>query len=218
MVANLDLIHINDDIFDDISGNNTKWGPEQRIMAATFYSITGSSIRAAQRCREAGMDIAASTIRKWKNKSTWWKPVLHEVRKAKQEELDGKLTNIIMQGADELEDRIQNGNVKLNSRTGELQRIPMTSGELSKDAIGIPYDKRALMRGDPTSRTEKIDPKTMLEDLAKQFVKIVEMNEPKPIIDGEIITDSIESLNNVEHLEDTQSSPEDAKNDLLKGT
>ena len=57
------------------------------------------------------MDIAASTIRKWKNKSTWWKPVLHEVRNSKQEELDGKLTNIIMQGADELEDRIQNGNI-----------------------------------------------------------------------------------------------------------
>ena len=96
--------------------------------------------------------------------------------------------------------------------------MPMTSGELSKDAIGIPYDKRALMRGDPTSRTEKIDPKTMLEDLAKQFVKIVEMNEPKTIIDGEIIPDSIESLNNVEHLEDLKSSPEDAKNDPLKGT
>jgi hypothetical protein len=97
-----------------------------------------------------------------------------------------------MEGAEKLEDRVRNGNIKLNPKTGELNRIPMTSGELAKDAVGIPYDKRALMRGDPTSRTEKVDPKLMLEDLAKQFVKIVEMNEPKPI-DAEIIEpDSIE--------------------------
>ena len=97
-----------------------------------------------------------------------------------------------MEGADKLEDRVRNGNIKLNPKTGELNRIPMTSGELAKDAVGIPYDKRALMRGDPTSRTERVDPKLMLEDLAKQFVKIVEMNEPKPI-EAEIIeNDSIE--------------------------
>ena len=189
----LDLVKIDDELFEDIVGNNTKYTPEERIMAATYYAVTGSSLQASDKCAQAGTPIPASTIRKWKNTTSWWKPVLHEVRKAKQEELDAKLTSIIMEGADKLEDRVRNGNIKLNPKTGELNRIPMTSGELSKDAVGIPYDKRALMRGDPTSRTEKIDPKIMLEDLAKQFVKIVEMNEPKPI-DAEIVKeDSIEN-------------------------
>jgi len=189
---NLDLVKIDDELFEDIVGNNTKYTPEERIMAATYYAVTGSSIQASEKCAQTGTPIPASTIRKWKNTTSWWKPVLHEVRKAKQDQLDAKLTSIIMEGADKLEDRVRNGNIKLNPKTGELNRIPMTSGELAKDAVGIPYDKRALMRGDPTSRTEKIDPKLMLEDLAKQFVKIVEMNEPKPI-DAEIIKeDSIE--------------------------
>jgi len=188
----LDLVKIDDELFEDIVGNNTKYTPEERIMAATYYAVTGSSLQASEKCGQAGTHIPASTIRKWKNTTSWWKPVLHEVRKSKQEELDAKLTSIIMEGADKLEDRVRNGNIKLNPRTGELNRIPMTSGELAKDAVGIPYDKRALMRGDPTSRTEKVDPKLMLEDLAKQFVKIVEMNEPKPI-EAEIIeNDSIE--------------------------
>ena len=188
----LDLVKIDDELFEDIVGNNTKYTPEERIMAATYYAVTGSSLQAADKCKAQGTPIPASTIRKWKNTTSWWKPVLHEVRKAKQEELDAKLTSIIMEGADKLEDRVRNGNIKLNPRTGELNRIPMTSGELAKDAVGIPYDKRALMRGDPTSRTERVDPKLMLEDLAKQFVKIVEMNEPKPI-EAEIIeNDSIE--------------------------
>jgi len=189
---NLDLVKIDDELFEDIVGNNTKYTPEERIMAATYYAVTGSSIQASEKCAQTGTPIPASTIRKWKNTTSWWKPVLHEVRKAKQDQLDAKLTSIIMEGADKLEDRVRNGNIKLNPKTGELNRIPMTSGELAKDAVGIPYDKRALMRGDPTSRTEKIDPKIMLEDLAKQFVKIVEMNEPKPI-DAEIVKeDSIE--------------------------
>ena len=171
---NLDLVKIDDELFEDIVGNNTKYTPEQRIMAATYYAVTGSSLQASEKCGQTGTHIPASTIRKWKNTTSWWKPVLHEVRKAKQEELDAKLTSIIMEGADKLEDRVRNGNIKLNPKTGELNRIPMTSGELAKDAVGIPYDKRALMRGDPTSRTEKVDPKAMLEDLAKQFKKIVE--------------------------------------------
>ena len=168
MSNNLDLVKIDDELFEDIVGNNTKYTPEQRIMAATYYAVTGSSIQASDKCAATGTPIPASTIRKWKNTTSWWKPVLHEVRKAKQDELDAKLTSIIMEGADKLEDRVRNGNIKLNPKTGELNRIPMTSGELAKDAVGIPYDKRALMRGDPTSRTEKVDPKLMLEDLATQ--------------------------------------------------
>mgnify|MGYP003655931988 CR=1 FL=1 len=183
---NQDLIHIDDEVFADIAGNNIKWTPEERIMAATYYSVTGSSLQAAERCKQAGADIPASTIRKWKNQSTWWKPVLHEVRKSKQEELDAKLTNIIMEGTDQLADRIINGNHKLNNRTGDVERIPMSSNELSRDAIGIPFDKRALMRGDATSRVERVDPKEMLEQLAEQFVKIVQLNEPE-VIEAEII-------------------------------
>tara|TARA_R110000850_G_C9889394_1_gene458692 strand:+ start:83 stop:715 length:633 start_codon:yes stop_codon:yes gene_type:complete len=190
-----DIIHIDDEVFADIAGNNIKWTPEERIMAATYYSVTGSSLQAAERCKQAGSDIPASTIRKWKNQSAWWKPVLHEVRKAKQEELDAKLTNIIMEGTDQLADRIINGNHKLNSRTGDVERVPMSSNELSRDAIGIPFDKRALMRGDATSRVEKIDPQEMLKGLADQFIKIVHMNEPKVINAKEEIEDSEEQGN-----------------------
>ena len=70
------------------------------------------------------------------------------------------------------------------------------------------------MRGDPTSRTEKVDPKTMLEELAKQFKKIVELNEPKPIIDAEIITEenSIESQINTEDELPGIFEPKEANN------
>ena len=85
MSNNLDLVKIDDELFEDIVGNNTKYTPEQRIMAATYYAVTGSSLQASDKCKASGTPIPASTIRKWKNTTSWWKPVLHEVRKAKQE-------------------------------------------------------------------------------------------------------------------------------------
>ena len=48
MAANsLDLVTIDDELFEDIVGNNTKYTPEERIMAATYYAVTGSSLQAA---------------------------------------------------------------------------------------------------------------------------------------------------------------------------
>ena len=45
----LDLIKIDDELFEDIVGNNTKYTPEERIMAATYYAVTGSSLQAAEK-------------------------------------------------------------------------------------------------------------------------------------------------------------------------
>ena len=48
----------------------------------------------------------------------------------------------------------------------------MDSNSLAKNALGIPYDKRALLRGDPTSRIERqVNQNELLTDLAKTFEK-----------------------------------------------
>ena len=43
------------------------------------------------------------------------------------------------------------------------------SGEELAWVMGISYDKRALLRGDPTSRTEKVDTQQQMADLRKEF-------------------------------------------------
>lgn len=165
-------------------------------MAVTYYAITGSSLKTHELMKQAGVPVPASTIRMWKNTHGWWKTVLSEVRRAKQDELDAKLTAVIMKGVDELNDRVENGNYKYNPKTGEIERVPLTSSELAKDAVGIPIDKRAIMRGDPTSRIVKEDVNETLKFLGEQFMKMVELQrQPKPI-EGEVISDNEEKSQN----------------------
>jgi len=176
------MIQIQDDVFDSMP-QNSKWSNEDRILAATYFAITGSSLKAATHMAAVGSPVPAATIRDWKNNAVWWKPVLTAVRKAKQEELDSKLTDIIMVGTEQLKDRLEHGNVKYDTKTGEFYRQPLTSGELAKDTIGIMFDKRALLRGDPTSRIEKTSTDETLRLLANKFIEMTVSNNEKPALD-----------------------------------
>ena len=177
-------IVIDEKIFDQLRSNNKKYSPEQRVAACAFYCIGESS-----RKIEKLLGIPAATVRYWMQQP-WWTDLLRQVKKAYQEELDGKLTRIIHKSVQQLEDRVENGNIIRDPQTGELVRVPLRANELSKDGLGIPFDKRALTRGDPTSKIvkETISPEKMLEQLAEQFISIVEKHQPKAI-DGEVVTD-----------------------------
>ncbi len=183
------MIQIDDDIFDSMP-IKSKWTNEDRILAATYYAVTGSSFKTATHMAAVGSPVPAATIRDWKNNAVWWKPVTTQVRKAYNEELDSKLTDIIMTGAEQLKDRLEKGNVKYDTKTGKTYRQPLTSGELAKDTIGIMFDKRALLRGDPTSRIEKTSTDETLRLLAERFIAMTELPTRKAIeVTHEVVKD-----------------------------
>lgn len=159
---------IPNDLFESIlSHPQAKYTPEERIRAAAYFVVLGSSLKTS---RYTG--IPAPTIRYWINRTKWWGELVKHIRKQKQEELDALLTEIITKGSAELLDRVENGDVKVNQTTGDEYRVKMDSNSLAKNALGIPYDKRALLRGDPTSRIERqVNQNELLTDLAKTFEK-----------------------------------------------
>mgnify|MGYP001583285903 CR=1 FL=1 len=180
----------NDELMLEISTLCIKYTPEQRIQAATVWTITGNC---AEVERQTG--IPAYAVVFWKNKTTWWKELTRQIRKTKQDELDGMLTGLIMGGVEALQDRVKNGNHKVYfDEDGQRHeyRVPLTSSELAKDTLGIPFDKRALLRGDPTSRTEKggnTETQAMLAQLAKNFEAFSKQVRPAylppVVVDGE---------------------------------
>lgn len=184
----------------EISTMCRKYTPEQRIQAATVWVVTGN---VAEVERQIG--IPKASIYQWKRHSPWWKELVRQVRKSKQDELDGMLTGLIMDGAVQLRDRVANGNTRVHiSEDGQRTefKVPLTSGELAKDALGIPFDKRALLRGDPTSRTEKSsseETNLLLQQLADNFKKFAAQVKPQyiapAIVEGEFeeITDAQEA-------------------------
>ena len=154
-----------EDLLQEINYRCDKYTPAQRIQAATVWTVTGNDREVE---RQTG--IPRHAIIYWRRKSPWWKELVRQVRKAKQDELDAMLTGIIFKGVEQIADRIENGNPKRSiTEDGRVLEytVPLSAGELATATLAIPYDKRALLRGDPTARTERSSQDEIQESLAK---------------------------------------------------
>ena len=69
---------------------------------------------------------------------------------------------------DEIQDRLQNGEAILDRKTGEVKRKPVSMRDANIVANTM-TDKRQLLRGKPTSRSEKLTVDDRLSKLAEEF-------------------------------------------------
>ena len=161
---------------------NTKYSPEQRLFGVFAYVISGSSRKAAKLT-----GISDTVLRDWKRTSVWWDEAVLEVRRLKQDQLDAGLTTLIHKSVGELEDRLYNGDEHVTS-SGERLRKKVSARELAY-IMSTLTEKRSLLRGDPTSRTEKLDSKSVLADLKEQLEDFSRSKREKTI-EGETISAS----------------------------
>ena len=178
--AKVDLIEVDytDEQLDidlkDMYSPFSPYTPEQKISAAQAYLITGTSDQAQKYC-----GVKASVIRHWKTRSSWWPDLFIQVRKTKNDELDANFSAVIHSTVGEVADRVSNGDSKLQ-KDGTLIKVPMGGKELAI-VLGIMYEKRALLRGDVTSRTETHSNKDSMKLLQDKFEDIAKQLEAKPI-------------------------------------
>jgi DNA-binding transcriptional regulator YdaS (Cro superfamily) len=170
-----------------------KYSLEQRITTVAYYSVLGSLSKAA---KLAG--VHPRTVVYWKQKSPWWRATLANIRKYRQDELDTKLTNIIHKSVEQLEDRIINGNTVVTKRGDKIQ-VPLQAKELAAAGLSVPYEKRALLRGEATSRNERSQTtEQLLAILADKFIKIAgkvaENSQPMVgrVIEGEVFYETLQ--------------------------
>lgn len=176
------------------------WDYKSRVTAVTAYLATGSNTEAA-----ACIGAAEGTIRSWR-KTQWWDELAHEIRQRKGDELDAKLSNIIDKVTETINDRLDNGEAHYDTKTGNIVRVPVKM----KDAAvvgAIGFDKRQLLRGEATSRTEHVSTAQRLESLADHFkgfatgqtlegeVEDAEYEEvEEPLMDDELIEEDEEMI------------------------
>ena len=152
----------------EIVPNGPVYTALHRLDAAKAYIETGSFNEAS-----ALSTVPATTIRSWARSAVWWKQAVKELREEKNDKLDGKITRVMDKVLTALEERLEHGDSKLN-REGELVRIPISFRDLSIAGLAILFDKRALMRGQATSRTEVISQEKRLSTLSEAFAKIAQ--------------------------------------------
>jgi len=86
--------------------------------------------------------------------------------------------------------RIDEGDSVYDSKRGELVKKPISAKDLASITTSS-IDKRQLLRGKPTSRTETVSEGKRLEQLAAQFIKMAQGAKEPRVIQGEVIENAV---------------------------
>jgi len=151
-----------------------EWDFETRVNAAICWLVTGSVEKAS-----VMSEIPERTIRDW-IKQPWWDDVVDTAKGIKQKELDALWTGLIHKSADALRDRVDNGDSVLD-KFGNIKKVPIKGKDLAF-ITAIAVDKRALARGQATSRTERISIEEKLSKIGEKLESMAEEEQKETVV------------------------------------
>lgn len=150
-----------------------KYDTNDRLNAAFAYVLTGYVDQAASIC-----GVHRRTLQDWVH-TDWFQELIKEARSQKQDELDGVWTGIIHQSAEKVLERVKKGDPVVDKKTGEVVYIPVKAKDLAV-ITAILADKRALLRGQVTTRVEKITTDQRLNKIQEKLAASTIINEEEP--------------------------------------
>jgi hypothetical protein len=158
---------------------NQHWDEKKKIEVVTTYLAVGKYPLV-----EAITGVPSATIQTWK-RQPWWPELVHEIQNESDQELDSKLHNIVDKSLDVVLDRIENGDFVLNSKTGQVTRVPIKIRDAHKVSVEL-IDKRDLIRNRERVKVEVQAVDVYLKKIADQFAEFVKRKLPKTY-EGEIV-------------------------------
>ncbi len=166
-----------------MANHKKNWSEAKKVEVVTTYLALGKAPMV-----EAVTGVPRQTIRIWKMQQ-WWKDLEREIRNEEDGELDAKLSRIIDKSLDAVSERLDNGEFILDSRSGHIKRVPVKMRDAQRVSSEL-LDKRNLIRGKPTSITEKVSVEDVVRKLAEQFAEFVRKPTEK-VIEGEVVIDAL---------------------------
>lgn len=152
----------------EMEDTRSPYSAEDKMAVVMAYLITGgNSSKAAE--LSAVHEMKPATIRQWKSRAGWWDKAEQHAKALLQTDLDYAYTRMLHRTEKEIFDRVENGDTVLD-KTGQPIRKPLGGKDLMY-IHGIIHDKRAMLRGEPTSRTEKVNPMEVVQELANLLQK-----------------------------------------------
>lgn len=154
------------------------WSQQKKIEVVTTDLALGNAAMV-----EGVTGVPRGTIRQWRMQD-WYKELVADIRNEEDCELDVKLSKVIDKSLDAVLDRVEHGDFVFNSKTGKFDRKPVHMRD-ALNAVTQVFDKRNLLRGKPTSRTEKHNVSDSLANLAAEFAKFAKSKT----IEGTIVNE-----------------------------
>ena len=135
------------------------WTEDQKYDVCSHYVITGESSKKAG--HRTG--TPSQTIRGWK-KQAWWPEMVLDIRKRHGDKFDGRFTAMIDRLYDSILDRIKDGDEVLWAKEGVMLKKQVSAKDMGI-LLNMIIEKRALLRGDPTSRTSNTSVDKQMENI-----------------------------------------------------
>lgn len=152
------------------------WSDEKRWQAVTEFVNTGNLYEVHRVCR-----IPYPTLKVWKNEE-WFKEAIKEVQAQLDEGKDSKYNKILTTTIDGIQDRLENGDHILDSKTGEVIRIPVKLKDLNRTLKDV-QEQQNLIRHKPTKIVESASLEDKLLKLASKFQELTEKASRKPAVE-----------------------------------
>ena len=138
---------------------------EHKIKVVATMLATGNMAHAAREHK-----VSYDTLQDWKKKP-WWPKLLAEVKQAARADLQTKMSKIVSKALDAVEDRIENGEVVLNNKTGELLRKPASLRDVNNVANGMISQQIQLEKLDKGATVQQETMQDLLKQLHTEFAK-----------------------------------------------
>lgn len=146
------------------AGSPGHWPEAKKVELVTTYLATGSFRLACSMCK-----VPLATANQWK-RTEWFKEMVASIQAEENTQLDAKLSKIVDKSLDVVMNRLEEGDFILDSKTGTIKRVPVKMRD-AKQVMTDLFDKRQLIRKQPTKITEAQTVDKRLDMLAQRFEK-----------------------------------------------
>lgn len=146
---------------------NHMWPVEKKIECVTKYLAVGN-----MRLVSELTGVSYSLLRIWKMQD-WWKVMEAEIIASRKIERTTKLSKIIDRSLEAISDRLENGEVFYNLKSGELDRRPVKLSDAVRAADSLMQREAALYKEAQNEQTVEATKsiEEQLTFLAKEFAK-----------------------------------------------
>jgi hypothetical protein len=144
-----------------------KWNDEKRIDVVTKYLALGNL-----RLVSEITGVNYGMIRNWKMQP-WWADIVAEIKASRNLAVDSKLSKIVDKSLEMIEDRLENGDMVYNRKTGEVERRPV-SLELINKVSKTAMEQQAAITTKESAETQTQMAQTINDQirfLAEEFAK-----------------------------------------------
>lgn len=143
--------------------NSTPW--EKRVKVVQTFLKTGSIRRTAELTGHHEV-----TLHKWKGEE-WWNDIAQEIKRIEETERDESMTSLVKKALGIIDDRLENGEIVLNNKTGELIRKPVNLRDTTRVATELLGKQQQLRKNSIDAAIEKETVNETLKMLAGEFAK-----------------------------------------------